>query len=135
MKPNIKLDKDTFIKLMTFLKTWVRMAEIKSQRVADILWTKDMFATKNDLAYNFEYLFSDPESRDILTNIIAEAMNDTENEWINYYIYELDWGEKNNELKVYEADGVTEIPLRTLEDLYNILVNKRAVDDCEFDIE
>lgn len=123
---NVRLDKDLFIKLMTFLKTWIKMAEMKSNKVADILWTQDMFCGKSDFAFNFEYLFCDPESRDVLCDIIIEAMNDTETDWINYYIYELDWGEKNDELKVYEEDGKTEIPLKTLDDLYNILTTKRS---------
>lgn len=125
MKPGIKLDRDTFIKLMTFLKTWIKMSEKKSQQVANILWTRDMFCSKNDFSYNFEYLFCDPESRDILCNIIVEAMNDSETEWINYYIYELEWGEKNDELKVYDSDKKTEIPLKTLDDLYNILTQDK----------
>ena len=44
MERNIKLDKETFIKLMTFFKTWTKTAEKKSQAIADVLWSKNMFS-------------------------------------------------------------------------------------------
>lgn len=122
MKP-VKIEKDTFIKLMTFVKTWFRACERKSQMLAGVLYNKSMLGTKVDLAYTIEDIISDPEMRDVLIDIIVDAMDDNDNEWIYYYIYELEWGEKNDQLKVYKEDKVTEIPLTTLEDLWNILVN------------
>ena len=124
---NIRLDKDLFIKLMTFMRTWTQYAEKKSQAIAEVIHTPSMFAAKSEIGFVFEDMICDPDSRDILLDIIIEAMDDKETDWIEYYIYELDWGERNtgeDPLKVYEKDGETEIPLSTLEDLYNVLIKE-----------
>lgn len=126
MERNIRLDKETFIKLMTFFKTWTKTAEKKSQAIADVLWSKNMFSPKSDFAWNLEEMLFDPEARDVLLEIIVDAMDDRESDWISYYIYELEWGENPSGLKVYEEDGKTEIPLETLEDLWDILTMKKS---------
>ena len=70
----------------------------------------------------------------LLHEAIVEAlkreMDDTETDaygasWMDYFIYELDYGRKNNDLKAYNADG-SEIPLATAADLYQFLVAKQA---------
>ena len=127
MKQKPRIEKDVFIKLMTFVKTWFKHNEAKSKNIADVLYHKDMFISKRDLEFTIEDLISDPEAKDIIIDIIVDAMNDSTNEWIYYYIYELDWGEENDKLKVYDKDGVTEIPLRTLEDLWNVLTSDEKV--------
>ena len=71
-------------------------------------------------------MFFDPEAKDILLEIIVDAMDDSESDWISYYIYELEWGENPSGLKIYKEDGKTEIPLETLEDLWNILTIKKS---------
>ena len=126
MGRNIKLDKDMFIKLMTFFKNWTKGAEKKAQAVSDVLWSNNMFSPKSDFAWNLEEIFSDPEARDNLFEIIVDAMDDRESDWISYYIYELEWGENPSGLKVYKEDGKTEIQLKTLEDLWNILTMKKS---------
>lgn len=57
-----------------------------------------------------------------LTGLLKELYND-ENDWISYYCWEIDFGDKYKEGCVTEQDG-TPIPLKTPEDLYNILVGK-----------
>ena len=70
----------------------------------------------------------------LLHEAIVEAlkreMDDTETDpdgqsWTDYFIYELDYGRKNDDLKAYNADG-SEIPLATAADLYRFLVAKQA---------
>ena len=124
---NVRLDKDLFIKFMTFFKTWTEYAEKRSQAMAEAIYSPAMFSAKSEIGFVFEDIICDPDSRDILLDIIIEAMDDKESDWIEYYIYELDWGNRNtgeNALKVYEEDGETEIPLSTLDDLYAILTRK-----------
>lgn len=118
---NVKLDKETFIELMTYVKTWSKFSENRAEKFADAIYTPTMFCTKSDLKYSFEEILCDPEMLDVLLKIIIRAMDDTETDWINYYVYELDWGEKNDTLKVFKEDGKTEIKLTDLEDLYKIL--------------
>lgn len=117
---NVKLDKETFIELMTFVKTWSKFSENRAEKFANALHTPSMFCTKSDLKYSFEEILCDPDMLDILLKIIIRAMDDEE-EWITYYVYELEWGEKNDKLKVFKEDGKTEIKLTDLEDLYKIL--------------
>jgi len=54
-----------------------------------------------------------------LVQLLKELMGDTETDWINYWLYELNCGEK------YTADCVTIedeiVPLKTLENLYKVL--------------
>ena len=56
---------------------------------------------------------------DIAIDLLKRVMNDKD-EWIEYYIYEANWGKTFKE--VYESDG-TPIPLETIEDLYNIIID------------
>ena len=43
-----------------------------------------------------------------------------ENDWIGYYIYELDWGEKYEDGMITDEFGNI-VPLRTYDDLINLL--------------
>ena len=124
---NIRLEKEIFIKLMEYIKNCQRKAQKRSEEIADVLYTEDMFISKSDLMFTIFDSIHDNKNEDILMNIIIEAMDDKDNEWINYYVYELDWGEENNKLKVYQKDGITEIPLTTIEDLWNLLISERSI--------
>jgi hypothetical protein len=57
-----------------------------------------------------------------LVSVLSEAMQDANN-WIEYYMYELDFGKENDRLKAFEKDGA-EIPLSTASDLYDLLNKK-----------
>jgi hypothetical protein len=70
----------------------------------------------------------------LLHEAIVEAlkreMDDTETDaegasWTDYFIYELDYGRKNDDLKAYRSDG-SEIPLSTPADLYRFLVAEQT---------
>ena len=58
-----------------------------------------------------------------LVSVLSEAMQD-DNNWIEYYMYELDFGKENDRLKAFEKDGA-EIPLRSASDLYDLLNKKQ----------
>ena len=49
---------------------------------------------------------------------------DDDNDWIGYYMWELNFGKDNDKLKVYEKDG-SEIPLKNASDLYDLLIKNR----------
>lgn len=59
-------------------------------------------------------------------SLVAETMEllakvvDDKDDWINYFVFELDFGSKNNVMQVKDGDGNI-IPLATVEDLWNIL--------------
>lgn len=59
----------------------------------------------------------------LILDILKVAMND-KYEWIDYYIFELDWGSKWHPGTVTENKGKKDIKLKTLEDLYNYITHQ-----------
>ncbi len=57
---------------------------------------------------------------ELVFDILKDAMKDND-DWIPYFVYELDWGSKYEPGSITEADGKV-IPLGTLSDLYDLLV-------------
>ena len=58
-----------------------------------------------------------------LVGLLQKAMNDEHVEsWIEYYMYELDFGQKYRKGCVKDKDG-SNIKLATAEDLYNLLIS------------
>lgn len=56
-----------------------------------------------------------------MVRLLETVMKD-KGEWISYFIYDLDFGNKWHENCV--TDGDKDIPLGTIEDLYNFLVEE-----------
>lgn len=56
-----------------------------------------------------------------ITSILEGTFN-SEDDWIDYYIYELDFGKKYEPGSVHDING-KDIPFKTPEDLYNLLIN------------
>lgn len=61
--------------------------------------------------------------------LLEYIFDDQDTKWINYWLWELDFGERNNKekyddraLTVHDEDG-SEIPLESIEDLYNLLTS------------
>lgn len=52
-------------------------------------------------------------------NLLAELVNDKD-EWISYWFFELDCGKLSDDLTVEDENG-NNIPLKTIEDLWNII--------------
>lgn len=67
-------------------------------------------------------LYETFESPCAVVNLLGLMMHDT-NDWIGYWIYEMEYGEKYFKGCVTHENGV-EIPLHTVEDLYNFLVSE-----------
>ena len=61
----------------------------------------------------------------LTSNVISllEILTNDKNEWISYWIYELDCGKKYKEGCVVDANKKN-IPLKTIKDLWNILINE-----------
>ena len=57
--------------------------------------------------------------QDIIITLLKKLYNDKA-EWIDYYINELEYGAKNDKLKVYDKDD-NEIPLTTIDNLIDLL--------------
>ncbi len=60
---------------------------------------------------------------DCLVRIIQQLCDDTENDWIGYWLWELDNGKRAEKNTVVYNDK--NIPIKTLNDLYNLLNNEQ----------
>ena len=74
-------------------------------------------------ALNSDVLYENLESQYFLLDLMTDIFEDKE-DWIGYYVFELNWGKEYEPGKVKDEDG-NDIPLATLEDLYNILTKKK----------
>lgn len=74
-------------------------------------------------ALNSDVLYENLESQYFLLDLMTDIFEDKE-DWIGYYVFELNWGEDYRPGIVKDKDG-NDIPLATLEDLYNILMKKK----------
>lgn len=72
---------------------------------------------KSETKEEFHFYF--PTGADNIIELLSILMND-KYEWIDYWIYELDFGAKANEADCKDKDGNV-IPLDTIEDLWNVL--------------
>ena len=57
-----------------------------------------------------------------LVELLAEAMGDTEDKWIEYFIYEIDFGSKKT---VALREDKSPIKLRNAGDLYDFLTERK----------
>lgn len=70
---------------------------------------------------NFDY----PSNTEIIIELIEKVFNDYD-EWVSYWCYELDFGNKYKDGMIKDKDG-NNIPLKTVNDLWNIII-----DDYDF---
>ena len=63
------------------------------------------------------------EHESLIIDILQEAFDDKENDWIGYFIYELEFGSKWG--KGYITDNGVDVPLRDAGELYDILVKEK----------
>jgi|SRR3990167_3343423 len=59
----------------------------------------------------------------LILDVLEVAMDD-QNDWISYYVYDLNWGKDWEEGKITSKAG-EDIQLKTFNDLYNILIIKK----------
>ena len=86
---------------------------------------KSMFNFTNEMNELFDKYKVDgniypPLCTSTVIDLLEFIFND-ENQWINYWIFELEFGERYGDGDVKNENG-EDIPLRTAEDLYNLLV-------------
>ncbi len=65
-----------------------------------------------------------PSQDYIIVNLIAKILDD-KNEWISYWVYKLDCGKKYEDGTITDKDGGI-IKLKTIEDLWNLLISEKS---------
>ena len=99
------LPKETFKKLMTQL--------VQIKKYEDNL--QDAFKKFDPEFGNISFI----RYEQICVDCLKVAMNDI-NDWIGYWIYELDCGKTAKKHTVTDKDG-KDLPIKTLDDLYKII--------------
>ena len=72
------------------------------------------------------FIMYSSELIDVILNLLEEVMEDKEDQWIQYWCWECDFG-KDAENIVHDADGKV-IQLTTIKDLYFLLLKGRGDD-------
>ena len=109
---NKTMDKKTFIKLMSGLKTLEQNL-------------KGVDKALQKLSPDFGGFFI-ASVNELVLDAIKSNFNNDPSDWIGYYIYDLDWGKDWKKGAVTSKDG-KDIKLKTLSDLYNILTETKVI--------
>ena len=105
----MKISKKQFIHIMKDIETQLKI-DNKNHEAFSIILSNDFVSNSENILYN------------TIIKFLMELTNDMQTKWIEYFLYELDFGKENKRLKVYDKNE-NEIPLSTIEDLWNILNN------------
>ena len=95
------------IKEATYLEFYECMEELRA--------AMDFYEGLARLGIQLDYI---PLENTYVKNL-QRLVND-KNDWISYYIYERDWGKEEGDC-VFEHKTGEPIPLKTLEDLWNLI--------------
>ena len=83
---------------------------------------KNIYSEINKIGRKFNsFEVNNYEYEDLVVKILEKTFKDEDIGWIEYYLYELDFGEEWCEGKVTDKNG-NDIPLKTAENLYDILI-------------
>ena len=77
------------------------------------------------------YILGDTGYSILVQKLLVEATND-EYDYISYFMWDLDFGRKWQPGTITEADG-TDIPLKTIDDLWHLLENKDEKSEDQID--
>ena len=91
---------------------------------------RDIENKVNEALSSLEFCqFSFCEYESLVIEILENAMEDNENDWIGYWVLELDFGERYQEDCVTEADGAP-IDISTADKLYDFLISNMQPKKC-----
>lgn len=102
------MKKEVFVKIIN---------GIKAQREHD----REISTKLKDIFIDFDGWYDTDKVIAQIEDALKEEFND-KNDWISYFIYDLDFGDSYSEGDVTEKDG-TIIDISTVEKLYDFLVN------------
>ena len=103
----MRITKNEFIEAMKDIETQLDI-DVKNHKAFSTILENDFTSNMTNVLY------------DTLVKLLEKFTGDTEDQYIQHYLYELDCGKENWRLKVYDKDK-KEVRLTTIEDLWNIL--------------
>ena len=108
------ISKEQFVKCIDFI---IKRSEAQEK-------INELFTNEFEDAIFYPYFKYETAYVDLLELIF----NDTENNWISYFIYELDFGRKWKPGMV--TDDFGDVPMSSAEELYDFLINKEETNKC-----
>ena len=108
MEKNVPLTLNEFAEYINFIKE-------RDEKMSEI---NKLFTEEFEDSIFYPYF----KYENKLVHLLEQTMHD-KGEYIQYYIYELDFGVKWHSGCIVDASDI-DIPLGTIEDLYNILVEE-----------
>lgn len=106
-KSKMKINKEQFFLAMKGIETQLEI-DARNHEAFSVILSDGFVSDPKNVLY------------DTIIQLLVELTNDTKGKWIEYFIYELDFGRENWRLKAYDKKD-NEIPLSTTEDLWRIL--------------
>lgn len=101
-----KIDKKKFIEIMDTLKG-IAEAEEKITEALALLGTEGFFSTY--------------KSTHLIEEILQIEFEDKENDWIGYFMYELEFGKNYHDGSITESDGEI-VKMSNASELYDVLI-------------
>ena len=126
------ITKETFCAIIRALQKSNNNADIIDRELCNTLEKHNRFDFGE--RGTFAEWFCDWKLQDEIINVLESEMNDCD-KWIEYYTYELDFGNNYKDGCVIENDGKTHIKLRTPEDLYDLLLSNMGLKEDNLSIE
>ena len=99
-------------------KVFCDTIEFMKQRTSSIEELNKLFSKEFEDSCFYPYFKWEAQMRKVLSDSMCDR-----GDWVNYYCWELDFGEKWEPGTVTEKDG-TDIPMKTSEELYNFLLKE-----------
>jgi len=114
-----QMEKELFIRSIDALQKQIQYDISVSEKLGEVFTN----------SYSANLLPDNHFLHNALLEVLQVAMNDTElcpqgQSWIEYYCFELDFGQENYRLKVYDKNK-NEIPMSTPAELWEFLKNGR----------
>ena len=111
------ISKETFFEILDYLHD--------NDKFADDF---DVLLRKSNKTTDFldSQMFIDVELVNYVIMLLQNEFEDTEEGWISYWIYELNYGKDWQPGQIFRDDN-TEIKLQTKEDLYNFLIDNLII--------
>lgn len=92
------------------------------KHIEDIIKCSNTFVKIEEASCGAIQLWELPLLVSNVTELLSFIMGDNDNDWISYWLWELNFGEDYRPGCVVDSDG-KDIPLKTIDDLYDLLVD------------
>ena len=130
------ISKECFCEILNSLKNYYDEVNEKSEKISKIVFNDSPDSYMTDCSGFSSFVFSDVMlSNKYMNDVIATLemeLEDTENGWIEYFIWELDWGRRWHDGAVVD-DNKRSIKLSNPEELYDFLtknIKKNSLNEC-----